>query len=250
MAKLTKSERAGTVHDAKNELLQFFKHESEYRDNPEALAEWSEIKKAIRKFNKKIRDKRHELEDEVRAGKNVKLNMEYLRGEKRVDMDLPKSVTKPLAKRFFTFKLKNQILKEAPYDYINNKINFFEGKDFDFTIDTGFGKHKLSVNDVRKMVVMSESNIVEVLINLYKKDFERVVERDKKKLGKKEFASRKKVYDKIEMVIAHNLHIATDATYDKKLGRVDKKGNFKKKGKGEYPMLMEFLDEVISLKIP
>ena len=57
------------------------------------------------------------------------------------------------------------------------------------------------------------------------------------------------MYSKIEMVIAHNLAIASDVNYGEELYKIDKKGNLVKK-QGQYPMMFELKEEIMDVYIP
>lgn len=257
-------EKTGTVHDAKNELIRFYKNEQENRLNKSKAKEWEIVKKALQKYNKVVKDERERLEDEVKSGKNVNKNMKILSGKEGViteQLDLPKvkmpdgslkKISTVLSSKFYSFKLKERSLKELNYEQINNKINYFSGKDFYFIVDTGFGKVKVDSSEMKKLSKMSEENVSEFLVNKYKEVFESRIENDKKKISKEEQKRREFVYDKIRSSINHNLSVATNKQYKTPLAQRNKKGGYKRGSKKEslVPMLFKMLNEEIKIMIP
>lgn len=246
---LQDTEKYGTIHDIKNELLLFYKYEDKSRKNKEELKLWEKRKKAVQQYNSIVRKTREKLEYETRKGKNVKSNMEIIQGKKPIDLHLSKSLVETLGAYKKQFKYKENKLVEIPYLEINSKINYFSGKEFNFIIDTGFKRHSVSSKDIKKETVLSEKDITMYFLSIFKKDFQEAVEKSsKEKLTPKERKQRNKVFDKINNVIQHNENIASLGTYKKKLIRYDRKGNVIKE-EGQYPISIRIYDNVIKIEI-
>ena len=238
-----------TIHDAKGLLIEFFEDESYYRDNKQYLAKLKNDKKALMAFNRAVRSKRKEFENNILAGKNVKDSDDYIRLRKKIVLDIKPWIRETLQNEYYMFKYNDFFLKEIDYFRLNNKINYYSGKSFYFIIDCSFKKYKATESKIKKMTKLSEENFALFLLEKYEEGFNEQNKLDKSTLTKEQFKKRQKMYGKLDMVIAHNKAIASDEGYDNELYELDKSGNFIKK-EGRYPMMFELRDEVMEIYIP
>lgn len=246
---MKKSEKVGTVHDAKNEILSFFQDEDDRRIDLEEVKILKQKLKALKEFNKIVENKRIQLEDYVRARVNVKINDEILKNKTKVELDVPKRIRVLLSNDFQQLKLKEFYLKELNDFTYQNYIKFYSGKKFDFVLNTGFKKHKISYNKLKNEIVLNEKNFASKLIELYKKDVDEAYEKDKKNKKQKEFNKLKtKVYEKIYKVIEHNKNISSEKEYNKPLFQINEEGDYVRSS-GEYPIMFELLDFEMNIYI-
>lgn len=245
---MKKSEKLGTIHDAKNEILDFFDKIDKDRIDLEEVKILKQKLKFLKEFNKIVENKRIELEEYVRGGLNVKNNNDVLRNKSKIELDIPKRLRVLLSNDYQQLKLKEFYLK--PIDEFNykNYINYYSGKKFDFILDTGFSRHKIKFEDLKKDAVLTERNFVLKLINQYKKDIDLAFKKDKETKTKQEFKKVEKVYEKIYKVIEHNKNITSEKEYTKPLFERNEEGDYVRSG-GEYPMMFELLDFIMNIYI-
>jgi hypothetical protein len=245
---MKKSEKLGTIHDAKNEILDFFQNIDKDRIDLEEVKILKQKLKSLKEFNEIIENKRIELEDYVKGGLNVKNNMAILKNDKKIELEIPKKLRTILSNDFQQLKLKEFYLRPIDEFKYKNYINFYSGKKFDFILDTGFSKHKIKFDDLKKDVVLTEKNFVKKLISKYKEDIDAAYEKDKKTKNKQEFKKIEKVYEKIYKVIQHNENITSEKEYTKPLFERNEEGDYVRSG-GEYPMMFELLDFIMNIYI-
>ena len=244
-----------TIHDAKTEMITFFKYEDKKRKDKKEVREWEAIKKALYAFNKIVRKKRIQLEEEASSGKNTKKNYEILQNKSSVELKVSKDIRETLVNNYpRIFKQREFLLKEIPYGYATNKINYYSGKDFYFIIDSGFKKHFVTKDEIKRQTVLTSKSFAAYLLNIFEKDFnESLTYKVSKNYSKKELKIRERVYDKIRNVIAYNREIIFgEATklYEKKQG--GQSANWRKNIKrddGKYPILFSLLEELITLSV-
>ncbi len=203
--------------------------------------------KAINSYNRIITKKRKQIEDEIRAGKNVKENDLILKGIERVEVVLPKNIRHNL--RIIEKRIR---LKKYSTKTVNNRIKYYGGLNYNFLIKDNFNKNYfISYEKLQK--IRKEGNVVEYLLNNLKNGVLDAYNRDKVNLSKsdkKAWGKKQKVYSKIfNEVIEHNLQIATNKTYNKKFVKRDNSGRISKED-SEIPILMEITGELIDLYIP
>lgn len=245
---MKKSDKIGTIHDSKNEILDFFKSIDEKRVDLEEANILKQKLKALKEFNKIVEEKKIEIEDNIRARVNVKNNDDILRNRKKIELNIPKRIRSLLSNDYQQLKLKEFYLKPIDEFTYKNYINFYTGKKFDFVVDTGFKKHKISYDKLKEETVLTEKNFILKLIEDYKKDVQWAYDNDKKTKDKKEFKKIEKVYAKIFKVIEHNINIASEKKYIKPLYQRNEQGDYVRSA-GEYPMMFELLDFVMNIYI-
>lgn len=249
-------DKQGTIHDAQNELITYFKYHEKNRKDKEELKFYNKAKKALLQFNKIVRNKRNALAREGASGKNMKQNDLLLKNKKLIEIDVSGNVRQALDKIYpRIFKQKAFVLKEIPYGYINNKIDYFSGKPFDFIIDTGFSRHYIPSKEIKKEVLLTKKNFASYLLDIFEKDFKSSLKiGNLKKRTAKEIKNRNKVFDKIEAVITHNRAIVSGtAKYIIKKKKGGQRKNETKnidREEGKYPILFNLLDELLLLYIP
>lgn len=243
---MKKSEKLGTIHDAKNEILNFFQEEDETRIDREEVKILKQKLKALKEFNKIIEEKTIDVEDNIRARVNVKINDEILKGKRKVELEIPKKLRTLLSNDYQQLKFKEFYLKPIDEFTYQNYIKYYEGKKFDFVLNTGFSKHKVKFDDLKKDTVLNEKNFVLKLIEIYEKDVDKAYEQDK---NLKDFKkTKKKVYDKIYKVIQHNKNITSSKEYKRPLFERNEEGDYIRSS-GEYPVMFELLDFVMNIYI-
>ena len=243
---MKKSETPGTIHDAKNQILEFFNEDDDNRIDLEEVKFLKQKLKALKQFNEIIDKKREEIEEYVRARVNVKINNDILRNKKKVELNVPKNIRTLLSNDHQQLKLKEFYLKEIDEFTYKNYINFHTGKKFDFILDTGFKKHKISYDKLKEDSVLSEKNLINILLDIYKKDVDEGYENDKKTNTKQEFKKKQNVYNKIYKVLEHNKNIASDKSYTRPLFSRNEKGDYIRSA-GEYPMMFDIRDYVLEI---
>lgn len=251
-----KLDKQGTIHDAQNELITFFKYQEKNRKDKEELKFYNKAKKALLQFNKIIRKKRNALAREGASGKNMVKNDLFLKTKKPIEIDVSGEIREALVKIYpRIFKKKEFYLNEIEYDYINNKIAYFSGKPYNFIIDTGFDKHYIPSKEIKKEVLLTKKNFASYLLDIFESDFRKALKFNKnKRITGRELKNRNKVFDKIEAVIIHNRAIISGTA---KYVIKKKKGGQKKNAvqnidreEGKYPILFNLLDELLLLYIP
>lgn len=198
---------------------------------------------AIKKFNTIINRKRIKLENEVRAGKNVKANMLILNNIEPIEVQIPKDIRSVLRIQEKRIKLKKISTKET-----RNRIKYYSGQNYDFLIKDNFNKpYYISYNELQEL--RKKDKVVEFVLNKLKIAVKAFYDKDKKALAlsdKKKWSAKQKVYDKIFKVLEHNTQIATNKQYNKKFVTRDEKGNIVK-SESEYPINMDITGELIEL---
>lgn len=198
---------------------------------------------AISKFNRIIDKKRIEIENEVRAGKNVKANMLLLNNIETIEVQIPKDIRSILRIQEKRIRLKKIDKKET-----KNRIKYYSGQNYDFLIKDNFNKpYYINYDSLQKL--RKEDKVVEFVLNKLKSAVEVFYEKDKKALSqsdKKKWSAKQKVYSKIFKVLDHNIQIATNKKYNKKFVVKDEKGNVVK-SESEYPINMDITGELIEL---
>lgn len=203
------------------------------------------ILKSINNFNKIIARQKLKIEKLIRAKKDVKKNDDILRGREKIEVKLPLKVRTDL-------KIHEKNIRLQTFSTIAtaNRIKFYSGQDYMFMVKDGFGKpFFISYDELQKIRI--EGNVIEWLLKKFKSDVDDAYQRDKKRYfkDKKKWKSKEKVYNKIFKVLKHNLEIATNKKYNKKLVEKNEKGEIKK-DTSEYPVFMEIFAEMIELYIP
>lgn len=198
---------------------------------------------AIKKFNTIINRKRIKLENEVRAGKNVKANMLILNNIEPIEVQIPKDIRSVLRIQEKRIKLNKISTKET-----KNRIKYYSGQNYDFLIKDNFNKpYYISYNELQEL--RKKDKVVEFVLNKLKIAVKAFYDKDKKALAlsdKKKWSAKQKVYDKIFKVLEHNTQIATNKHYNKKFVTRDEKGNIVK-SESEYPINMDITGELIEL---
>ena len=203
--------------------------------------------KAVNSYNRIIRKKQIEIEDQIRAGKNVKENELIRKGIERVEVNIPKDIRQILGVHEKRIKLRTKGTR-----VIKNKIRYYAGLNYKFLIQDNFNKrYFISYDKLQK--IRRDGNVVEYLLNIFKNGVLDAYNQDKINLSqsdKQKWAKKQKVYAKIfDEVIEHNLQIATNKKYNKKFVKRDKNGKISKED-SEIPILMEITGELIELYIP
>lgn len=284
MAKLKKTDIKGTVHDLQNQLVnlsqldtvnpkttaqknKFRKLFNKYKLFHKNLSEKSkkeiitnlkvmnfdekeivhqlEVLKAIEKVNRIINKKRREVEDEIYSGKNVKRNDLILKQKEKVEINIPKDVRNILNIRDKAIKLRTYSTNTT-----RNRLDYYSGQNYKFVLKTGFGSPLfIDYNELQR--IRKTGNVVAFVLEKFRENVERIYAIDKSKFfkKKKEWKQKQKIFDKIFKAIDHNLAIATDSTYRKKLVKRKKNGQIEKE-EGEYPIQMKIFDELIDVYIP
>lgn len=198
---------------------------------------------AIKKFNTIINRKRIKIENEVRAGKNVKANMLILNNIEPIEVQIPKDIRSVLRIQEKRIKLKKISTKET-----RNRIKYYSGQNYDFLIKDNFNKpYYINYNELQEL--RKKDKVVEFVLNKLKIAVKAFYDKDKKALAlsdKKKWSAKQKVYDKIFKVLEHNIQIATNKQYNKKFVTRDEKGNIVK-SESEYPINMDITGELIEL---
>lgn len=204
------------------------------------------VLKSVNEFNKIIEEKREQIEEDIRAGINVRKNDQRLRNLEPVEIDIPRSIRSDL-------RIVHKAVRLKKYDSetVKNKIKYFSGQDYDFLIKDRFNKpYLIPYSKLQKL--RRDGNVVKFLLEKFREGIDGAYERDKKRYSKKEakkWAQKKKVYAKLYKVIEHNIQIATNKKYNKKLVSRDEE-NKMVKNNSEYPVLMDIFDEMIEIYIP
>jgi hypothetical protein len=213
--------------------------------NEAFLIEEIEILKAIKKFNSIINKKTIEIQDLVRAGKDVKINELIRKGVEPVEVKLPKDVRERL-------RIQEKKIKLIKTDTIetSNRIKYYSGQDYKFLIKDGFSEpYYISYDKLQKL--RKEDKVVEFVLNKLESSVRDIYNKDKKIISqseKKKWSAKLKVYDKLFKVLNHNIQIATNKQYNKKFVTRDEEGNIIKSD-SEYPINMEMTGELIELYI-
>lgn len=209
------------------------------------VTEQQQILDSTIKYNRLIDRIRKKLQDEASRGKNMKKNEDYLRMREKYEVNIPRKIREDL-------HIHDKAVRLFKYDPTptRNRIKYFSGQDYGFLIRDGFNKPYIipykKLQEIRK-----KGNVVEFLLKKYEEGIDLAYQKDKKKYfkDKKKWAAKQKVYKKLYKIVGHNLQIATNEKYHKKLIQRDTEGNIKKDN-SEYPVFMKILDETIELFIP
>lgn len=174
MTKVTKKQRQGTIHDLEAQLaniemleenrpstpkeiakytkiyneLKLFPYGADKKKKKEIikkinLSNWNEneiietqrVLKALESYNRLIEKERRKVENEILSGKNVALNDKYLAGKERKEINVPDKIRREL-------KLYDKDIRLKPY-YLQpqkNKLKYFSGQDYNFSISNGFAR--------------------------------------------------------------------------------------------------------------
>lgn len=234
----------GANNKKKNEIISKLKivniDENKIIDNQKIL-------KALESYNRLVDKETRRLKLESMSGKNMIKNEKILQRKEKIELNIPDRIRSDL--KIFD---KEVLLRKYYVKPFENKVKYYSGQDYNFVITNGFGK-ALIISDSKLKKLRKEKNIVEFLVNEFKKDVEASYEKDKQKYSKKErntWKKKKYVYDKIlNEVMEHNLKIARGEQYNKPFIKKDKKGNILKKD-SEIPIFMKIFGENIKLFIP
>lgn len=214
--------------------------------NISEIEEQKSILSSINSFNRLINKKIIEVEENIRAGINVKENVKILKKEIGLEFDIPKNIRR-------TLRITNKSVFLIKYNtrQTENRIKFYSGQNYSFLIKDSFNSPYFmdynSMQDLRK----KDKSVYQLLLNM-SVGLTNILNKDKKELSKKEpkkWKIKNNIYSKILKVINHNIEVATNRKYNKNLVTKD---NNKKivKINGEYPILMNVFDELIDLYIP
>lgn len=198
------------------------------------------------KYNKLIEKERKKIQNQIKAGKKVRLNKRILDEKEKIEIDIPRDIRNNLQ-----IYNKAVLLRKKSDFQPKNRIKYYSGQDYNFVVRTGFARQIIiSENELQK--IRKEGNVTEYLIKRFETDVTNAYNSDKKKFAVKDpkkWKAKEKVFKKLFKVIQHNLQIATNKKYNKKLVSRDEDGNISKDD-SEYPILMKILDELIDLYIP
>jgi hypothetical protein len=203
--------------------------------------------KQITSYNRIIDKKRIEIENEIRSGKNVKVNDLILKNVEPVEVEIPRDIRINLR-----IHEKSVLLRKIKTSYTKNRINYYSGLNYNFLIKDGFNKpYFISYDKLQSK--RRDGTVVEFLLENFKNGVIISYQKDKKALSesdKKKWAAKKLVYDKIvNEVLDHNIKIATNKEYNEPFVKRDKDGKISKRD-SKIPILMDITGELIDLYIP
>jgi len=211
------------------------------------LARGKRILKSVLAYNRIIDKKLIEVENEIRSGKNVKVNELIRKKVEKVEIDIPRNIRTDL-----NVQDKAVILQKFDAKEVKNDINFYSGLKFSFRIKDGFNRpYYVPYETLQKKRI--DGNVVEFLLNQFKQGVENVMEKDRlmyEKSEPKKWHFKTFVYDKIlNEVLAHNISIATNKDYNEPFVKRDKDGKISKID-SKVPILMILTGTLIDLYIP
>ena len=99
------------------------------------LARGKRILKSVLAYNRIIDKKLIEVENEIRSGKNVKVNELIRKKVEKVEIDIPRNIRTDL-----NVQDKAVILQKFDAKEVKNDINFYSGLKFSFRIKDGFNR--------------------------------------------------------------------------------------------------------------
>ena len=207
----------------------------------------SKMLKAINSYNRIIEKTKVEIENQIRAGKNVKANELIHKNLERIEIDIPRNI-----RILLRIHEKSVFLKKYTTIEAKNNINYYSGLGYNFIIKDGFNKpYSISYDSLQNK--RKKGNIVEFLLNKFKSGVEHIMEKDREMYESsdpRKWKLKILVYDKIlNEVLEHNLSIATNKEYNEPFVKRDSSGKISKKD-SKIPILMEITGSIIELYIP
>lgn len=215
--------------------------------NKDKVERYQSSLKSVTNFNRIIDRHLRRVENEIRAGVDVKKNEDYRRGREKMVINIPRKIRDDLG-------ITNKAVKLIKYSAqdIRNKIKYHSGQDYDFQIKTGFIFNPTYIPYDKLQQIRIEGNVVDYVLTIFEDAVNYAYQRDKRDLQKKDkvkWSQKMKVYQKIYKVIEHNRQIATNKLYNKKLVQRNEEGGIKKNS-SEYPIFLELFNEMIDIYIP
>lgn len=200
----------------------------------------------IKKYNRIIDKTRRKVENEILAGKDVKKNNEIIHNSEKIEVEIPRPIREALGVR-----TKSIRLIKYRTDDIRNKIKFYSGQPYYFLVKDGFTKpYLISYKELQK--IRKQGNVVKYILDKFKLSVDKAWESAKRKYAKSKpetWKAKQIGYKKIYKVIEHNLEVATNKKYNKKLIHTDKEGKIIRNN-SEYPVMLDMMREEIEISIP
>lgn len=213
-------------------------NEQEVINQQEILKQTINFNRAIDRFKKKV-------ETEIRSGKNVKKNEKILKGFEEVEIPISKDI-----RRALNIHKKRIFLRPKSTEDIRNRIKYYSGQDYSFLVIDRFSKPTLiPIKELEKL--NQDGNISAWAINRFRDNVDATYEKEKKKFATKDpkkWKLKQKAFKKIYKVLDHNLQIATNKSYNKKLVQRDEEGKIVT-DQSEYPIRLRIVAEMIVMSI-
>lgn len=212
--------------------------EQEIINQQEILKQTINFNRAIDRFKKKI-------ETDIRAGKNVRKNEKILKGFEEVEIPISNEI-----RRALNIHKKRIFLRPKSTEDIRNRIKYYSGQDYSFLIIDRFSKPTL-IPEKELEKLNQDDNIIVWALNRFRENVDTTYEKEKRKFATKDpkkWKLKKKAFSKIYKVLDHNLQIATNKKYNKKLVQRDETGKIVT-DQSEYPVRLRIVSEMIVMSI-
>lgn len=213
--------------------------------NEQEIHNQQEILKQTINFNRTIDRFKKKIEVEIRSGKNVKKNEKILKGFEEVEIPISKDI-----RRALNIHKKRIFLRPRTTEDIRNRIKYYSGQDYSFLIIDRFSRPEL-IPEKELEKKNQDANLVAWALNRYRDNVDATYEKEKRKFAikdPKKWKLKQKVFKKIYKVLDHNIQIATNKSYNKKLVQRGEDGKMVT-DQSEYPVRLRIVAEMIVMSI-